>query len=136
MLTYRNEKEVGLLDLEASTGNISNKNSWVIFEIIIIIIMIMIMGTGVGQVGALAYYGNMDAPTHQNPGRHLWQVPVTQRATHVRVTTTSFDERMSNIEFHLNDVNETRAFSEGVASGRCPVDQQHRPGRHPATAEQ
>ena len=43
---------------------------------------------------------------------------------------------MSNIEFHSNDVNDTRAFSEGVASGRCPVDQQHRPGRHPATDEQ
>ena len=49
-----------------------------------------------------------------------------QKATNVRVTTTSFDERMSNIEFHSNDVNETRAFSEGVPSGRCPVDQQHR----------
>ena len=36
---------------------------------------------------------------------------------------------------YLDDVNETRAFSEGVASGRCPVNQQHRLGRHPATAE-
>ena len=58
------------------------------------------------------------------------------KATPVRVTTTSFDERMSNIEFHFNDVKGTGACSEGVASGRCPVDQQRRPGRHPATAEQ
>lgn len=33
MLTYPNEGEVGLLDLEASTGNVLNKNSWIIFEI-------------------------------------------------------------------------------------------------------
>lgn len=33
MLTYPNEEEVGLLDLEASTGNVLNKNSWIIFEI-------------------------------------------------------------------------------------------------------
>ena len=58
------------------------------------------------------------------------------KATRVRVTTTSIDERMSNIEFHSNDVNGTRAFSEGVLSGRCPVDQQHRPSHHPATAEE
>ena len=43
---------------------------------------------------------------------------------------------MSNIEFHTNDVKGTGACREGVASGRCPVDQQRRPGRHPATAEQ
>ena len=30
----------------------------------------------------------------------------------------------------------TGTFSEGVASGRCPVDQQRRPGHHPATVEQ
>ena len=36
--------------------------------IIIIIIIIINMGTGVGQVGALAYYGNMNAPAHQSPG--------------------------------------------------------------------
>ena len=58
------------------------------------------------------------------------------KATHVRVTTTSFDERMSNIEFHTNDVYGTGASSEGLASSRCPLDQQCRPGRHPATAEQ
>ena len=63
-------------------------------------------------------------------------MPTTQKATRVGVTTTSFDERMSNIECHTNDVNGTGACSEGVASGRCPVDQQRRPGRHPATAEQ
>ena len=51
-------------------------------------------------------------------------------------THTSSNERMSNTELNPNDVNDTGAFSEGVASGRCPVDQQHRPGRHPATAEQ
>ena len=33
MLTYPNEDEVGLLDLEASTRNILNKSSWIIFEI-------------------------------------------------------------------------------------------------------
>ena len=94
------------------------------------------MGTGVEQVGALAYHGTMDAPAHQSLGWHLWQVPTTQKATRVRVTTASFDERMSNIEFHTNDVNGTGAYREGVASGRCPVDQQRRPGCHPATAEQ
>ena len=51
-------------------------------------------------------------------------------------THTSSDERMSNTEFIPNDVNDTGAFSEGVASARCPVVQQRRPGRHPATAEQ
>ena len=69
-----------------------------------------------------------------------WVAPLASannpKATRVRVTTTSFDERMSNIEFHTNDVNGTGACSQGVASGRCPVDQQHRPGRHPATGEQ
>ena len=49
--------------------------------------------------------------------------------------TPHFNERMSNTELNPNDVNDTGAFSEGVASGRCPVDQQCRPGRHPATAE-
>ena len=33
MLTYPNEEEVGLLDLEASTRNILNNNSWITFEI-------------------------------------------------------------------------------------------------------
>ena len=42
---------------------------------------------------------------------------------------------MSNIEVYSNDVNGAGANSEGVASSRCPVEQQHRPGRHPATAE-
>ena len=51
-------------------------------------------------------------------------------------THTSSNQRMSNTEFNPNDVNDTGAFSEGVVSSRCPVDQQHRPGRHPATAEQ
>ena len=51
-------------------------------------------------------------------------------------THTSSNERMSNTELNPNDVNDTGAFSEGVVSGRCPVDQQRRPGRHPATAEQ
>ena len=51
-------------------------------------------------------------------------------------TRTSSDERMSNIKSNTNNVNETGAISEGLASGRCPVAQQHRPCRHPATAEQ
>ena len=63
-------------------------------------------------------------------------MPATQKATRVRVMTTSFDERMSNIGFHTNDVNGTGACSEGIASGRCPVDQQRRPDRHSVTAEQ
>ena len=57
-------------------------------------------------------------------------------ATLDRVTATSIRERMSNNEFHSNDVSGTRAFGEGVASGRCSVDQQRRPGRHSGTAEQ
>ena len=67
-----------------------------------------------------------------------WVAPLASAkgATPVRVTTTSFDERMSNIEFHSNNVNRNGAFREGVASRRCPVDQQRRPGCHPATAEQ
>ena len=51
-------------------------------------------------------------------------------------THTSSNERMSNTEFNPNDFNDTGAFSEGVTSCRYPVDQQHRPGCHPATAEQ
>ena len=47
-----------------------------------------------------------------------------------------FDERMSNIEFHSNNINGARAFSEGVASSRCPVDQQHRSCHYPVTADQ
>ena len=35
------------------------------------------MGTGVGQVGASAYHGKLDAPVHQSLGWHLWQVPAT-----------------------------------------------------------
>ena len=33
-----------------------------------------------------------------------------------------------------NGVNGTGAFCEGASSGRCPVGEQRRPGRHPATA--
>ena len=35
------------------------------------------MGTGVGQVGSLAYHGDVDDPAHQSLGWCLWQVPVT-----------------------------------------------------------
>ena len=38
-------------------------------------------------------------------------------------THTSSNERMANTEFNPNNVNDTGAFSEGVASSRCPVDQ-------------
>ena len=34
-------------------------------------------GTGVGQVGSLAYHGDVDDPAHQSLGWCLWQVPVT-----------------------------------------------------------
>ena len=51
-------------------------------------------------------------------------------------THTSSNERMSNTEFNPNDVSDTGAFSEGVASSRCLVDQQCRPCHHPTTAEQ
>ena len=51
-------------------------------------------------------------------------------------THTLSNERMSNTEFNPNNVNDTGAFSEGVASGRSPVDQQCRPSHHPTTAEQ
>jgi len=37
------------------------------------------MGIGVGQVGTLAYYGNMDTPAHQSLGLHLWQVSTTPK---------------------------------------------------------
>ena len=33
-----------------------------------------------------------------------------------------------------NGMNGTGAFGEGASSGRCPVDEQGRPGHHPATA--
>ena len=48
---------------------------------------------------------------------------------------TSSNERMSNTEFNPNNVNDTGAFCESAISSRCPVDQQCRPGHHPATAE-
>ena len=35
------------------------------------------MGTGVGQGGASAYHGKLDAPAHQSLGWHPWQVPAT-----------------------------------------------------------
>ena len=46
-------------------------------------------------------------------------------------THTSSNEGMSNTEFNPDNVNNTGAFSEGVASGRCPVDQQRRPSHQP-----
>ena len=33
------------------------------------------IGTGVGQVGASAYHGKVDAPAYQSVEWHLWQVP-------------------------------------------------------------
>ncbi|CAB4036691.1 Hypothetical predicted protein [Paramuricea clavata] len=41
---------------------------------------------------------------------------------------------MNTTNVEDNDVNETGTTSECPSSGRCPVDQQHRPSRH-ATAE-
>lgn len=42
---------------------------------------------------------------------------------------------MSTIEFYSKDVNGNGANSEGVSSGKFPVEQQHRPGNHPVTAD-
>ena len=36
--------------------------------------------------------------------------------------------------FPNNGVNGAGASSEGASPGRCPVGEQHRPGRHPDTA--
>ena len=56
----------------------------------------------------------MDAPAHQS-----WVAPLASanntKATRVRITTTSFGERMSNIEFQANDVNGTGACSQKVS---------------------
>ena len=41
---------------------------------------------------------------------------------------------MNTINVEENDVNETGTTSESFPSGRCPVEQQRRPGRH-VTAE-
>ena len=41
---------------------------------------------------------------------------------------------MNTTNVENNDVNETETTSEGLLSGRCPVEQQRRPGRH-TTAE-
>ena len=41
---------------------------------------------------------------------------------------------MNTTNVEDNGLNETGTTSEGPSSGRCPVDQQHRPSRH-ATAE-
>ena len=48
----------------------------VIIMIVIIIIIIIIMII-IRMCTASAYYGNVDAPAHQSPGWHLWQVPAT-----------------------------------------------------------
>ena len=37
------------------------------------------MGSGVGQAGALAYFGKMDVPAHHSLGWCLWQAPVTPK---------------------------------------------------------
>ena len=41
---------------------------------------------------------------------------------------------MNTTNVENNDVNETGTTSEGLLSGRCPVEQQRGPGRH-ITAE-
>ena len=40
---------------------------------------------------------------------------------------------MSSQHIDDNGVNESGAVSEGLSPGRCPVEQQRRPGRFPAT---
>ena len=40
---------------------------------------------------------------------------------------------MSSQNIDDNGVNESGAISEGLSPGRCPVEQQRRPGRYPAT---
>ena len=46
------------------------------------------MGIGVGQVGALAYHGNMDTPAQQSPEWHIEQAPAAPMPLPVRDTTT------------------------------------------------
>ena len=41
---------------------------------------------------------------------------------------------MSTINLPSNGVNETGSTSEGLSPGRCPMEEQRGPGRHPATA--
>ena len=41
---------------------------------------------------------------------------------------------MSTINLPNNGVNETGSASEGLSPGRCPMEEQRGPGRHPATA--
>ena len=42
--------------------------------------------------------------------------------------------QMSNINLEENGVNEYGINDEVVSPGRCPTDQQRRPGRNPTTA--
>ena len=41
---------------------------------------------------------------------------------------------MTTIDLPNNAVNETRSQCEGLSPGRCPMEEQRGPGRHPATA--
>ena len=41
---------------------------------------------------------------------------------------------MQTNQFENNDVNGIGTISEDSTSGRCPVEPQHRPGRHQTTA--
>jgi len=47
-----------------------------VMMMMMMMIMIMIMVSGVGQAGALAYFGKMDVPAHHSLGGLLhWQDP-------------------------------------------------------------
>ena len=50
------------------------------------------------------------------------------------ITTTLILSVMSTIDLPNNGVNETGSVSEGLSPGRCPMEEQRGPGRHPATA--
>ena len=90
------------------------------FEVLLLIIIIMMMMMmmmiiinehwgGTGWCLSLPWEYGCSCPPES------WVAPLVSarnsKATRVRVTTTSFDERMSNIKFHTNDVNGDGACS-------------------------
>ena len=94
----------------------------IILIIVMIIIMIIIIIMIKGHWGRTGWHLNLPREYGRSRPPESGLAPLASannpKATRVRVTTTSYDERISNSEFHLNGVNGTGAFSEGVASGR------------------